>query len=428
MFHLFRTAALRRQLLISLLLGYATLGRAEQGLTFDQALQAALQDSAEIRAMSSRVESAREGQIPAAALPDPTLVLGLDNVPIEGDDRYSLSSERMTMQRIGLTQRFPNQGKRQARAEAAEHQVELAQAQAESTRLYVQRQTAIAWIKRHTLAKQLSLLDERLKENRLFDQAVQAGLSSGQGKAMDSIAPRREAAELLERQDALLAQQQQAQAQLVRWLGEPGRQPLAGDAPDFSIDGDQLLHSLHQHPELAVIEREAAVAGAAAQEARAAKKPDWSLTLAYLNREDFSDMATLQVNMDLPLFGKSRQGPRIAAAEAEQMALEAQADAVRREHKAMLESELADYQRLSSTLKRQRTVLVPLAEEKIALATAAWRGGDSSLADLVQARAEWLEARLTEISLAGQRYEKAAALHFTYEHHDPVGEDNDYEH
>lgn len=414
-------------LLLALLWGSSP-SHAAEGLTFDQALLLALRESSELQAESARVEAARQAQGPADALPDPTLILGLDNVPVEGPDRYSLSSDFMTMQRIGVTQRFPNRSKLKARADGASQRVGLAEASAVKTRLAVLRQTARAWIARHTLEQQLRLIGELLEENHLFDQAVRARLASGQGKAIDSVAPRQEQATLRNRRDMLQAQQRQAEANLVRWLGQAGQQDLAGSVPELAINSEQLLHQLHQHPELEVAERHARVATAVVDEARAAKKPDWALTLAYMNREEFSDMAMLQVNVDLPLFSGSRQGPRIASAEAERRALESQADALRREHEAMLQADLADFERLERVLARQREIFLPLAEEKVALARAAWRGGNSSLADLVQARSELLDARLTEIDLTGQRDQLAAALHFTYDHHAVAVEEHDYEH
>ena len=59
------------------------------------------------------------------------------------------------------------------------------------------------------------------------------------------------------------------------------RQSPAGQAPDFAINAEQLLNSLHKHPELEIASLQASVAQANADEARAAKKPDWALTLAY---------------------------------------------------------------------------------------------------------------------------------------------------
>ncbi|MCB1838400.1 MAG: TolC family protein, partial [Alcanivoracaceae bacterium] len=62
--------------------------KAGDGLTFDKALAIAQQHSPELVAELSRVAAAQHAQGPADALPDPTLILGLDNVPVEGDTRY----------------------------------------------------------------------------------------------------------------------------------------------------------------------------------------------------------------------------------------------------------------------------------------------------------------------------------------------------
>ena len=332
------------------------------------------------------------------------------------------------MQRVGVTQRFPNRSKLKARASVASHQVGLAESSAASTRLMVLRQTAQAWIARHSLEQQLQLLNQLIEENRLLEQAVKARLSSGQGSALESVAPRQEHARLLNRRDMLEAQRHQAIAQLTRWTGESGQRAVSGSAPEFMIDPAGLLAKLHAHPELEMARQQTRVASAAVDEARAAKKPDWALTLAYMDREDFSDMAMLQVNIDLPLFSGSRQSPRIASAEAERLASASRAEAVRREHESMLHSQLAYYERTERVLSRQTDILLPLAEEKVALATAAWRAGKGSLADVIQARSELLDASLAVIELTAERDQTAAALHFTYVHHATMDEEENHAH
>lgn len=399
-----------------------------QGMTFDQALRSALQQSPALQAQAARVDAVRQAQGPADALPDPTLILGLDNVPVDGADRYSLSADFMTMQRIGVMQRFPNRGKREARAERAAEQVALTEAEQDATRLAVLRLTASAWIWLLTLDRQLALLEQLESENRLFYRSVTAHVAAGKGTALDTVLPRQQDAALENRRDDLIAARRRARAELIRWTGPAGEQPLAGEPPAWRLNSKRLQQHLHAHPELAVARLQAAVAQASVKEARAAKKPDWALTLAYMDREEFSDMAMLQVNVDLPLFQRSRQGPRIAAAEAERMSLDAQAEAIRRQHEAMLQADIAEYERLQRTVNRQHDTLIPLAEEKAALATAAWRAGDVALAELVQARSELLESRMTAISLEGKRDTLAATLHFTYDHHGTAAGEHDDQH
>lgn len=91
-----------------------------QPLTFERAQALAEQSAPENLARKAQVASAQQSVEPAAALPDPKLILGVDNLPIEGPDRYTLNRDFMTMRRIGLMQEVPNSDKRQARLQLAE--------------------------------------------------------------------------------------------------------------------------------------------------------------------------------------------------------------------------------------------------------------------------------------------------------------------
>lgn len=83
-------------------------------LSFDAALQLAEQHTPILQARAEQVEAARYAAVPAGELPDPKLLLGLQNVPLEGDGRYRLNEDGMSMQMIGLMQDVPSRAKRQA--------------------------------------------------------------------------------------------------------------------------------------------------------------------------------------------------------------------------------------------------------------------------------------------------------------------------
>lgn len=384
-------------------------------LSFDAALALAVREAPTLRAESAQVDAARQAAIPAGELPDPKLTLGLDNVPIEGADRFSLSSEPMTMQRIGVMQGFPNTSKRGARVEVARGRIALSEAQTRITRLTVLRETALAWIARDTVEHQLALIDALDGENRLFDATVRARIAGGKGSAMEAVAARQEAAMIDTRRDELIARRQQSIATLKRWVGPRAEAPLEGTVPDWPVVHDALAHALHRHPELAIFDPKAQVLDAEVAEVRADKKPDWALELAYQKRgAQFGDMATVQVSFDLPVFAATRQDPKIAAKLAEREGLNAERETVMREHAAMLEADFAEYQRLDKAAKRQREVLLPLAGEKVDLALAEWRGGKGELVNLVMARRERVDAELMAIALEGERKKVAARIHYAY--------------
>lgn len=401
-------------LLLAALMGLASNAFA-QSLTFQKALTTAVSDTPALRANAAQVDAARYSVTPAGELPDPKLALGIDNLPIQGQDRYSLNKDSMTMQRIGISQDIPNGAKRDARIAAANGRVELAEAQTRVTRLTVLRETATAWIARNTVEQQLTRIDALVAENSLLANAVRAQLAGGKGSAADAVMPRQEAAMIEERRDELAARRQQAVAALKRWLGADGELPLAGDPPDWNLSRDRLAHTLHQHPELALFEPRTKVLDAELAEAKAGKRPDWGVDVAYQKRApEFGDMVSVQLRLDLPVFSGSRQDPQIAARQAERTALDAEREATLREHIAMLDADWADYQRLSNASKRQRDILLPLAEEKVRLTTAAWRGGKGMLADVVAARRERIDTELKAIAVEGERQQMAARLHYAY--------------
>jgi outer membrane protein TolC len=402
------------RLLAVLLAGCIGTVRAED-LSFARAQQLALGEAPTLAAAAARLATARHELRPAGELPDPQLALGVDNLPIEGPGRYRFGDEPMAMRRLAFSQAVPNRTKRAARGAVARGDVAVSAAQAAIDRLTVRQETAQAWIDRHTAERQLARVDALRAENRLFAAAVRARLAGGAAAATDSVAPRREAADIDALQDRFEARREQALADLARVVGEAARAPLAGSVPDWPISRAALLGHLPHHPQLAAYDARQERARADIALARAARRPDWGLAVAYQQRDrQFGDMVSLEFSADLPLFAGRRQEPLIAARVAEREALAAEYDALLREHRAALEAGLAEYRRLGKAVARQRRTLLPLAAEKVALARAAWRGGQGSLGELVAARRERIDAELELIDLEGQHRQTAARLHYAY--------------
>lgn len=392
-----------------------------QSLSFNDALAIAVRETPVLRANAAQVDAARAAVTPAGELPDPKLSLGIANLPVQGADRYSFNSEPMTMRTIGIHQDIPNADKRAARTDLAQGRAALAEAETKVTRLAVLRETALAWIDRNTVERQLGLIEALVKENELLTAVVRARIAGGRGMAADSVMPRQETAMIDERRDELTMRRQQAIATLVRWVGSEGSAPLAGDAPEWQLSRPGLTHALHRHPELEVFSPRLKVADAAVAEARAGKRPDWGVDLAYQQRgPQFGDMVSVQLRFDLPIFAGSRQDPQIAAREAERTAIDAEREATLREHGAMLDADWAEYTRVANAAKRQRETMLPLAEEKVRLLTAAWRGAGgantatASLADVIAARRERINTQLKTIAVEGERQKMAARLHYAY--------------
>lgn len=384
-------------------------------LSFQAALEQAETHAPSLAAQKARLDAARSAAIPAGELPDPKLLLGIENFPISGMDRGSLSRDFMTMQKIGLMQEVPNSNKRKARVEIAQATVSRTEAERHIEVLKVRRETALAWLNRYYLERKIALFDELKRENKLLSDTVHAQLASGKASPSDTVMPKQEIALLAERQDEVDRDSLQATAALRRWIGPQGDQPLSGSPIIYPIDASVLKHRLHVHPEIAVFESMQSMAQGEVKEAEAAKHSDWGVEVAYQHRGPaFGDMASVQFSMDLPLFSAHRQDPRIAAKQSELARIDAERESTLREHTQMLESDLAEYERLSKAIERQTTVFLPLAQEKVTLQLASYRAGKADLLSLLKARREHIDARLKEIDLESQRAQMAAKLHFSY--------------
>ena len=382
-------------------------------LTFEEAMNLAQSRAPQLKARSANVASVEALKRSAGQLPDPRLEVGIENLPVSGREQYSLTQDFMTMRKIGLMQEFPNSEKRKAQVDAARAGADVAAMRMKIEQLNVLQETAFAWIERGTAERELRLVDSLRKENRLFDAAVRAGISSGKGPLSDGLVPRQEAAEIDNLESDLLARRSKAIAELERWIGKAADDPLQGDVPGWPVDHVMLSHSLHRHPELMLFDSRSREIDAEISEAKAEKIPDWGVELAYQQRApQFGNMASFQVTIGLPMFPESRQDPRIAAKIAEKEALDAEREAAFREHNAMLESDIAEYHRLSDSLKRQKEVLLPLSDEKISLIKAEWKSGKASLADLASARRERIETELKTIEMESSLNLVSVRLHY----------------
>ncbi|MES2819923.1 MAG: TolC family protein [Pseudomonadota bacterium] len=389
-------------------------------LTLDQALALAEREAPSLTAQAAKVQAARHATVPAGELPDPKLTLGVQNLPAEGDDLGRFDRDSMTMQMIGLMQEVPSRAKRRARVEVAEAGVLSAAAQERVERLRVRRQTALAWIAALAVEQKLALFATLYVENDLLVKAVRASIAGGRGQPADSVTPRQEAALLAEAEDQLLQSRAQQRAALRRWIGPRAEEALSGRLPNWPVDAEHYRHSLQRHPELALFAPMTEAAQAEVSEAVADKQSDWSWEVAYQKRDPaFGDMVSLQVSVDLPLFQDARQTPRIAAKQAMLSQLQAEREAAEREHAQQLADDLAEYQRFDRALRRSQTLLLPLAEEKVALTLAGYRSGASELASVIAARRELIETRLKHIDFEQGRASASARLHFVYEEVSP---------
>ncbi|HEX8954807.1 MAG TPA: TolC family protein, partial [Burkholderiaceae bacterium] len=115
-------------------------------LSLEQAQTLAVARSRQIAGQDAAIDASRDMAVAAGQRPDPVLRLGIDNLPVDGADRGSLTSDFMTMRRVGVMQEITGSDKLALRARRYEVEAQKNLAQKETLTAAVERDTAIAWL------------------------------------------------------------------------------------------------------------------------------------------------------------------------------------------------------------------------------------------------------------------------------------------
>lgn len=382
-------------------------------LGFNEAVDVAARTSPAVSAQRAARDAAQAAEQAAGRLPDPRLVFGIDNLPVEGPDRFSLDADFMTMRSLGVMQDVPNRARRHAMAKTA-----AAATQRETALLDAETQArrsaaAQAWLAAHFAEDRVALVSRLAGDYNLLEEATRGRLAAGSASAGDVLAIRQEALSLEDQRDALSATARSTRALLDSLTGDASGKPLAEELPEITVDPVHLRDAIARHVAIAPFSAEAAVAEGELAEAEASKKGDWAWQLSYSNRGSrYDDMMSAEVSMDLPLWQSNRQGPLITARKRVLDKVEAQREEAERLHRVELETDLAELDSAERQLTRLRTQAVPLAEQLVDLAQSRYRSGTGSLADLFEARRNLLMQQLRAIDLLEQSLATKARLSY----------------
>lgn len=376
---------------------------AQQPLTLSEAQRIALARSNQLTAQDAAAAAVREMAAAAGRLPDPVLKLGVDNVPVNGPDRLSLSRDFMTMRRIGLMQELPRTEKRQLRVERLQRDAQRVQAERELATANIRRDTALAWIERYYAQTMLDLLRQQVRETELQVQGAEVAYRSGKGSQAEVFGARAALASLQDRARQTERQVRSATVMLGRWVGpDAAAQPLAGTAPWSDTAQAQLLIAEHLRrlPQLGVLAAQVEAAETEVKQARANTRPDWTVEAMYSQRGSaYSNMVSIGVSIPLQLDRANRQDREVAAKVASLAEARARFEDALAAHEAEVRVLLNDWTAGKDRIARLTAELLPAARQRVEAAGTSYRTGKGDLMSVLAARREEMDARMQLLSL-----------------------------
>jgi len=395
-------------------------GRAAESPTLglDQAVALALRNQPQLERLTARIHEAEAGATAEGELPDPRLTLGLANLPV---DSLALTREDMTQAMVGISQMIPGGRKRQLASQRMRVEAGRTGAELEAVRRRIARDTAQAWLNLYYPGQALGLLERIDREyDREVDWATVA-LASGDMSQADTLALRMMRAFLQDQIADMGREEARARAEMQRWTGASADGTRAeGNLPEApALDGSRAPQVLDTHPELAILRRGVDLARSEADLAREAYKPDWEVEVAYgLRGGGRTDMLSVQVGVELPLFPKNRQDRRLASRLAAVDSAGQELEDRRRELAAGLAAAQAEWEAANRRIAHFDNAILPLAQRRVESTLVAYRTGKSAYSVVLEARRAELEARMQ--MLRQQVARARAAIDLRYYLTDPA--------
>ena len=400
---MFRVQSVRACALLCCALGCTSIATQANGLSYAEAQQLARQSAPSLQVQQANLASARAALPQAGTLPDPRLKVGLESVPVQGPDRWSLTRDINTEQRVSVMQEVPNRAKREARIAMAQARIERDQAMVAAAGVTAQREAALAWLAVYYGQRREKLITEFLRENQLLQDTLGARIAAMGAMPADLTMARQDALMIADRGDELARDVARSRAELKRWVGERGSERLAGDPALPDIDAEQLRSRLTLSPELKPYAPMRDMTAAEMAELDVERRGDWSWEFAYARRVRYDDMVSVMLSFDLPWQRERRQQPLVDAKRREIERIEAERDDLARRIALEAESMLAELRAMDAMHARLAGDGHALAAERVTLSMASYEAGRGGLQQVLAARAAALDVRMKLIELEGGR-------------------------
>ncbi len=368
-------------------------------LTLAESERLALEHAPWLAHHRANVDAAAERAVYEGRLPDPQLVLGAINVPV---DTYRLNQDDMTMTMVGIRQSFPPGDTLALKGRRAEKELTREQAKVEAERRNLLRQVRQAWLELYFQQESLRLLQEsrRLQQKQL---AAAEGRYRAAAEMQQSVIRARQAvARVNEREPMLKAQIARARAQLGRWIGEAAALPLPAALP--ALPAPSANFDAARHPEWLAAQAMQEAARLEVDMALEEYKPGWMLDLSYGVRRPMPDgterpnMVTAMVAFDLPVFRSTRQDRRLAEKQALEGGARLEAEDKRRELEAMYASMRAEHEALAARATIFEEQLLPAVRREAQVTVAGFARDQTEYRDAqmkaVEAEQEYTRVRV----------------------------------
>jgi len=363
----------------------------ESVLTLNLAIEHALAGNPGLEEIKARAEALAAIPSQAGSMPDPTVNVGLLNVPTSN---FNLHSEDMTMLEMGVSQTIPFPGKLALREKIAEQEALAAADSIDEARLRLAREVKQSWWRLFYYDRALNLLDET---ERVFQQLIdiaQAKYKIGKGTQQDVLLAQLELSKLKNEKLELISLRHTQNARLNALLDRGPEIPvrIPGEAefklPDI-VESNLQDKALQIRPLFAQHQKMLDAAQTKVDLAKQDFYPDFTVGGGYAFRQNTptgqsrSDFASVQLSMNVPIYANRKQAKAVDQRQSE--LLQEQYSLKDEHHKIQAEiaAKAAEYQQAKEKLLLLEHEIIPQAQQTVDSLLAGYQVSQTNFTDLL---------------------------------------------
>jgi outer membrane protein TolC len=383
-------------------------------LNVDRLVDEALQNNPEISAAKIKWEIFKEKIPQSYALEDPMFGFGIVSLPTN----FSFRDEDMTMKEFSISQKVPFPGKRPLMKEMASKEAEAVstEIQGKIHQIIKDVKTAYYDLSHIYRTTEVTQRNKRILED--FAKIAETRYAVGEGIQQDVFKAHVEVSKMVDDLIMLGQRKRSLEAKLNALLNRPPETPM-GEPEEvvlrkfpFTMEELQKM-ALEMNPTLKGMKKMIEAKEKAHALAKREYYPDFNLKFAYGQRDNSPDMKRRDmligmVEMNIPIFYKSKQDRKVAETKAEILATEAQYRAMKNEVLFMITDMASMIQRGERQLELYKTGIIPQASLQINSAMSAYRVNRADFMTLLDSRMTLYKYEL-EYHKALTEYEKNVA-------------------
>lgn len=363
----------------------------------DAVVAAALETHPTLARMRAEAGAARERVTPAASLPNPMLMAGVQNKQVDLRD-----DEMMTMYMVGISQTLIRPEKRDARRESAELAARAAEKSIDSARAEIERDVLLAWYDLAAADAQLHAIEHLREMTGAVTDTARFRYEVGTAAQADVIRAQLQVSDLEQEILRLRATRRAAQTRVLTALGLPMETEVPRITALSQREGEDVSGALRfvqdetlaSHPAVAALQIEAAAVEQDLRLAQLELRPDVDLEAQYGYRAMQRDMFSVTARIELPLRSKQLTQPRIREAIARRDALNSQIEELRRSLKQEIATAVVAHDEAAQQLEFQRGVLLPQSQLAFESTLAAYQTGKAAFDAILTTQTAYLRLRL----------------------------------